>query len=368
MDAYRAHEATLGEMASVARSGQLQVPQGGPGPLTPDSPVMPFLSGSRMMAKIAGGAAEGHAATGETSVAVEQLDKGYAIVEGVASIGASDINYLVAVALRSIMDTSASRIVKSGKLSQGELRQILDAAPSLDDEVAVLERCAISGFQAELLPLLPNLSGIEGSATGAEDTPRLAGQYDAIETAKVLNKLMVTRLENCRRPLSKFDPSGDTLAAAYSQDLPDDSFQLLDDSPEKQARQFWYDVQMNRLPNSLGRVFFIHSFGKSLLQASAKMRTHREALRAFIALNAYELRHKALPAKLDALVSDGLVKRVPWDYMVDKPLRYNASTRKVWSVGRDQIDGGGSFAIDFNQSEPDWGFELTRVGLVTPSP
>ena len=73
----------------------------------------------------------------------------------------------------------------------------------------------------------------------------------------------------------------------------------------------------------------------------------REILRARLALAVYKAAHGGTyPATLEGLVESGAVSRVPSDPFsvnASEPLRYDAKTGKVWSVGENGIDekGGG---------------------------
>ncbi|GAG07746.1 unnamed protein product, partial [marine sediment metagenome] len=78
-----------------------------------------------------------------------------------------------------------------------------------------------------------------------------------------------------------------------------------------------------------------------LLEASFRLRTEREATRAFLAVRLYQMRTGRLPDSLDELVKENILPSVPVDMFADKPLRYDPKRRLIWSVGPDEVDDGG---------------------------
>jgi hypothetical protein len=67
------------------------------------------------------------------------------------------------------------------------------------------------------------------------------------------------------------------------------------------------------------------------------------ATSTILALLAYEREHGALPERLDELVPREL-EQVPIDDFDGAPLRYSRERRRVWSIGTDLRDEGGSDA------------------------
>ena len=81
-----------------------------------------------------------------------------------------------------------------------------------------------------------------------------------------------------------------------------------------------------------------------VVQRVMENETMREMAVAAIALKRYQLRHQALPSKLDALVPE-IMTQVPMDFMDGQPLRYRVNADgsfTLYSVGLDGVDDGGS--------------------------
>ena len=72
-----------------------------------------------------------------------------------------------------------------------------------------------------------------------------------------------------------------------------------------------------------------------------RARTHREAMRAILALQIFRQRQGALPARLTELVEEKLLDRLPLDAFNDEPLHYDRDRALLWSVGENGIDDGG---------------------------
>jgi len=96
-------------------------------------------------------------------------------------------------------------------------------------------------------------------------------------------------------------------------------------------------------PNAVGLALW--HFGASNLQRFVA-RKYGENVRAvattsILALLAYEHEHSALPERLEELVP-GELQRLPIDDFDGAPLRYSRERRRLWSVGTDLRDEGGS--------------------------
>lgn len=68
-----------------------------------------------------------------------------------------------------------------------------------------------------------------------------------------------------------------------------------------------------------------------------------QSSRAILALRIYEIDHGALPGRLKDLVDAGLLASEPEDVFCQGKLKYSKERRVVWSVGQDEIDGGGEY-------------------------
>ncbi len=98
-------------------------------------------------------------------------------------------------------------------------------------------------------------------------------------------------------------------------------------------------------PNHTGLIVF--RMGASaivgLVARKSAENVRSAATSATLALLAYEREHGALPERLDALVPEDL-ERLPIDDFDGAPLRYSRERRRLWSVGEDLKDEGGSDA------------------------
>jgi hypothetical protein len=80
--------------------------------------------------------------------------------------------------------------------------------------------------------------------------------------------------------------------------------------------------------------------------------TMLDAVRTLIALNAHRTRKGSLPRSLDALGAF-FAGRPPLDAFADAPLRYDPDRHRLWSIGVDQRDSGGSAAPDADKARAD---------------
>jgi hypothetical protein len=84
----------------------------------------------------------------------------------------------------------------------------------------------------------------------------------------------------------------------------------------------------------------------SLAQAGTRAETDYEAARTLLALDIYSRKHHSQWAgSLEALVKDGILRKVPIDPFSGKPLLYLPGKRIVYSVGPDAKDDGGNTKI-----------------------
>jgi hypothetical protein len=94
--------------------------------------------------------------------------------------------------------------------------------------------------------------------------------------------------------------------------------------------------------------------------------TLRTLRRVLVALAAYRATHGRLPGTLDALVP-GHLRTSPRCALTGAPLRYDAPTGRVWSVGADGDDDGGR-SVPMKDGWPDLDGDGDLVVTVAPSP
>jgi hypothetical protein len=109
-------------------------------------------------------------------------------------------------------------------------------------------------------------------------------------------------------------------------------------------------------PNATGE-YIIHALlgnaGGLLYIAAESLNSQRQGS-IILALRQFELMNGHLPELLDELVPEYL-QDVPLDPYDDKPMRWNKESSKVYSVGRNLRDDGGSFSFSGNRKDLDRG-------------
>ncbi len=111
-------------------------------------------------------------------------------------------------------------------------------------------------------------------------------------------------------------------------------------------------------PNAVGEILArvaAPDFAHYLTQFCA-LEAHRQATRSIVALRAYRLEHGRDAESLDVLVPT-YFRALPQDPFGGGALRYSRDHKRVWSVGRDGLDGGGEV--------PDTGEAIDEIALPT---
>jgi hypothetical protein len=129
-------------------------------------------------------------------------------------------------------------------------------------------------------------------------------------------------------------------------------------------------------PNCAGKVMFLMwmpAFDKAITR-KCLVQANVAGLRLKIALRLYEQKHGQLPDDLNALVPE-FIKEIPQDPYDGKPFRYSKTEKKVWAIGYDLVDNGGSMRNDTEMVDGprilncDVGIRLgTREMKPTPAP
>lgn len=176
------------------------------------------------------------------------------------------------------------------------------------------------------------------------ETIRLRGNFDALETARDLNRALKPWRLNTSRLRDEEDRSGDAFLRSLDRSLP------VSTAAGKQgiARQIadWrFSWEMARLPNSFGRRL-LANFSNGAFQAFAdtsfRTRVCWEGMRTTIALRRYRLAKETSAPSLQALVDSGFLKKLPFDFFASGPFQYDPSRSVLWSIGSDGRDDGGT--------------------------
>ena len=98
-------------------------------------------------------------------------------------------------------------------------------------------------------------------------------------------------------------------------------------------------------PNYIGRLLGekLLPFSLTIVERKNGERLYVNSMRLRLLIVAYEMEHGSVPASLEDLVGEDL-DRAPTDPYDGEPIRYSAGERKIYSVGRDLKDSGGSTA------------------------
>ena len=118
----------------------------------------------------------------------------------------------------------------------------------------------------------------------------------------------------------------------------------------------------NRYLVSCGLLIDLGNFFKIL----ARSETLNSLCVTAIAIKRFELKHGRVPSTVEELKGD-FVLEIPTDWYDGKPIRYEQETKstyRLWSVGKDGIDGGG-FSVSTN-ANPLWDQDMIWPKPATP--
>jgi len=113
---------------------------------------------------------------------------------------------------------------------------------------------------------------------------------------------------------------------------------------EREWEKLKFRFLMDNCSNSLGRWIIATGpgFSKQVMTNSCHWQAERQATRVLLASRLYRYDHHGeLPQKLEDVVPKYLTG-IPIDPYNGMPMLYSAEKQKVWSVGQDLVDDGGS--------------------------
>ena len=272
------------------------------------------------------------------------------------------IHYLVGVAIECIGMRSARGLAQQPDASPELVSLLLGAIRPAGAANEGLAQALRVSFEAHVLTIIsridekdPDLAGALAQMKTTDSTvfssleTLLAGlprPFDRAETVRLAGKSFQAHVRSTARPWNKRDETADRdlrvvretlqpLALAYHR------------GREVSAQELETAVKaLSEAPNPLGRVLValvVPSLGR-ISEQSFRLRTLCEITRAFLALRVYALRHGEYPDSLGALVKEKILPAVPTDMFADKPVRYDLKRRRLWSVGPDAVDDGGTDA------------------------
>lgn len=249
---------------------------------------------------------------------------------------------------------------RMGKFDDRQLETLADAIPPAPLVDEGLKRAVRAEFQNLWLPLLPDpvawseeMRGklapeFENSFAAHLAEKNRIGSYDAIETARQMNRNLLEIMANAgRRQVEQVDASEQRIRFLQI---------LLPRDQSRGARGAWipvrnlqYRVRMARTPNSFAHLEILPLLlGQGELMKGARLgRTTREGIRTLLALHRYRHHHGTPAPNLESLVREKLLPALPIDFRGKGNLHYNAARHRLWSAGENAVDDGG-FATKFN--------------------
>ena len=282
-------------------------------------------------------------------LAISLADRSY------QSATADVMTNLLAVAGESIALKAIDRVAQTNRLTPAEYQMLLAVLTPAPTGDANLSKALRGDFQTVFLRLLIDGAQSPRKLKG-DDAP---GTFDPVETAEFQAQITLIAMNNVRRPLSEYDPSGDQIAKRQGDGVPplvsgDDS-----DEPAAPSPSWWDKLKtryvMDSGHNTIGRQMIGGmSMADDLVKSSCRWRALREAGRVLLAAKIYAAQHGGqLPSDTRGFVS--ILGAWPTDPFNGKPMLYNAKLGVVYSVGPNLIDDGGR--VDGNDA-PDVGVVL----------
>jgi hypothetical protein len=228
------------------------------------------------------------------------------------------------------------------------LKDIRRLVPALVDPIGWVQKENPSENPEQLLARFAS-----GTFLGPETNAVLT--YDALETVRNLNKVMIPSLENTKRSYVDQELSllkyGVSLTSGYP----------VNAAAGKTGTAEWiakmqYRWATARVRNALGNQFvamLCQAIREMTDEVSFYRRTQRESIRTHLALRRYQLRHGRTAPNLDALVKDGLLPNLPMDLFNGSVLRYDPKRKLLWSVGENGKNDFGRTSAWGMRGEPD---------------
>ncbi len=290
-------------------------------------------------------------------------------VEGDAAL----INYLIACSARSLTQDAILRLACRKEVPVSLLEELLTNLPSLDSETNVYDHILRVEFthdyngSLDLGKLSDEWSKMSGTNATVISTlypddlqrafrvlldPSLIALHpkpfdSKAETEKSIRHYRIYR-KNSLVPWTKRDSEVELDQEEGHANLVKDIselMELLKNESLPLSRQAAQKARATylQIENPVGRIMATSIIG---FMASdwkvCKVRTEREATRAFLALLIFERRKGQLPPTLSDLVREKILDSVPMDPFCGEPLHYSREGRRVWSVGDDGVDDHGT--------------------------
>jgi hypothetical protein len=259
--------------------------------------------------------------------------------------------YLVAVSTETLAMRTVTDFATDPTTTPVECASLLQAIPpppNVDDLLA--ENLRIQ-FQKQDLPKLPDpFADIKGDGNAAAEEgahltdPLNLGfktSYNAIDTARLLGRMVLAEIENARRPLSRFDSEPERIQQQARKGLPIPPG--LEDVDQRTKRMAFVKFRLATYgaDNYFGRALISEEFDdKEIVTRSARWRAMRSAVRVLLASRLYRASHAGALPKVPTQFSS-ILGRWPTDPYDGEPMRYNPVGEVVYAIGQNLIDDGG---------------------------
>ncbi len=293
--------------------------------------------------------------------------------------------YLLAVLIRGIGSAGTERVARNPKVPLDTLRQILGAlhASTVVDE-PLIRSMRLDFQRITRRELAVNPIGLYRSLDKAEQSLRSnpnkladfdassnppSGTLDAVETARKCGERVMEELANLRRPFSESDFSSedaarqsvDQILTVHNDASPSDPILPNPEAARTPLTKDEFNSRMNSGHNTMGRaICYGFLTDQVTMRNSLQGRVNVNATRVLLASAIYRRTHGgALPPTIDGFLP--ILGKWPVDAFNGKPMIYRAKQEKVYSVGEDLKDDGGSFTWDGTRVR-DVGLSLSLTG------
>ena len=314
-------------------------------------------------------------AAGDHRLCFQSINDGLALAKAVCSAGGGANGYYEFATVDTIAVHNAADCVREGDLTPAQQRYLMAEVAgfgrSNTQEKEDLKQELSNRLYEPSYGVVSLASEFSVPANNPDEEDE-TGNFDTVQTAKLLTRLFAIWVDNGGRDWRSRDQSATKLMASLDAELPKDPWRTtantdvegrrVPSSSEKVA----FQAAMNAIPNSAGIRLISEEvdWGQRMEEDSARISCNHALLIVSIGIAEYRADHQGqLPSTLDELVTGEYLERVPTDAFSGRPLRYDPRSGSVYSVGADGTDDNGKFGRELDRSEPDYGLFSTAKPL-----
>ena len=339
-EALAKNESVLSLFDAAARKEKFQNPlYADPGNISIDMELTP-INLWRKIARLSALKALYLAKRGKDSEAINEALKSVRIGQKIQDSQALMIEYLVAMAMKSIGLSATQKIIASSKLSGTELSRYAQDISQFDQNENGFETV----FKGEYIISYEMINALaEWRDKGSTNSAFLSWEIGHLSFAdRIINFLKFSDFyfqpNRTKALLAEY-----TRLAIIDLDKPCRFIEKLIIKEPSLFKSFF-------TKNATGEVF---QNDRQYTVGTIIIRKCQEDLLVYItklmlALKEYEIDHNILPYFLDELVPQ-YVSRVSLDPFDGKPIRYSKDKKIIYSVGEDGVDSGGSAGDDWRK-------------------